>query len=89
MYSLCLSVVSASGYLSAYEKAFSEMGQVSEAFLVQVFYLFICLFIHVFMADLQLYSHETVFLFCSYSLLSYLYFICHLFYFIFLTNISL
>lgn len=51
MYSLCLSVVSASGYLSAYEKAFSEMGQVSEAFLVQVFYLFICLFIHVF--DLQ------------------------------------
>lgn len=54
MYSLCLPVVSASGYLSAYEKAFSEMGQVSEAFLVQVFYLFICLFIHVFMADLQL-----------------------------------
>lgn len=87
MYSLCLSVVSASGYLSAYEKAFSEMGQVSEAFLVQVFYLFICLFIHVF--DLQLYFHETVFLFCSYSLLSYLYFICHFFYFGFLTNISL
>lgn len=57
MHAVYLSVVSASGYLSAYEIAFSETGQVSEALLVQVFYLFICLFIHVFMADLQLYSH--------------------------------